>query len=68
MRIGKITEVRDGIGCFALPEKERDRSSVRGSMNHANDAVGAGGGSIIGVTIAEAWPAAGVMLVDRCPV
>jgi len=52
MRIGKVTEVRDGIGCFALPGKKRDRSSVRGSKNYANDAVGAGGGSIIGMTIA----------------
>ncbi|KWC76277.1 hypothetical protein [Burkholderia cepacia] len=68
MRIGKITEVRDGIGCFEFPGKERDRSSVRGSTIDANDAVGAGGGSIIGVTIAETWPAAGMVLVDRCPV
>ncbi|MDN7855793.1 hypothetical protein QZM81_08235 [Burkholderia cepacia] len=67
MRIGKVTEVRDGIGCFALPGKKRDRSSVRGSKNHANDAVGAGGGSIIGMTIAGTWPAAGMVLVDRCP-
>ncbi|WP_133295602.1 MULTISPECIES: hypothetical protein [Burkholderia] len=68
MRIGKVTEVRDGIGCFALPGKKRDRSSVRGSKNYANDAVGAGGGSIIGMTIAGAWPASGMVLVDRSPV
>ncbi|MDW9245773.1 putative membrane protein [Burkholderia cepacia] len=41
---------------------------MHGSTNHAIDAVGAGGGSIIGMTIAGAWPASGMVLVDRSPV
>ncbi|WP_155639895.1 hypothetical protein [Burkholderia cepacia] len=53
---------------FRTSGKKRDRSTVRGSKNYANDAVGAGGGSIIGMTMAGAWPASGMVLVDRSPV
>ncbi|WP_196487381.1 hypothetical protein [Burkholderia cepacia] len=53
---------------FRTSGKKRDRSTVRGSKNHAIDAVGAGGGSIIGMTIASTWPASGMVLVDRSPV